>query len=72
MVYQMPKPKSTADKPCRIGRIKDLPVSKSLGTELIRKGLVKSWMPISPGKTRGPRFVDLDSFEAWAKGEAQS
>jgi hypothetical protein len=68
----MSKPESTTtDRLCRIVRIRDLPVSKSKSTELIRKGLIKSYMPLGPGKTRGPRFVDLDSFEKWVRGETK-
>jgi hypothetical protein len=58
----------TIVKPCRIGRISDLPISKSMAERLIRDGFIKSWAPTFPGKKRGPRLVDLDSFEAWVKG----
>jgi hypothetical protein len=58
----------TESKPLRVGRVHDLPISRSLAGRLIRTGVIKSYAPTMPGKKRGVRFVDLDSFEAWAKG----
>ena len=58
----------TDSKPCRLGRISDLPISKSLAWRLIRAGLVISYAPTLPGKTRGARLIDMDSFESWVKG----
>jgi hypothetical protein len=55
----------TISKPLRVGRIRGLPVSKSLAERLIREGIVKSYTPVAPGSKRGPRLIDLDSFEAW-------
>jgi hypothetical protein len=59
----------TESKPLRVGRVHDLPISRSLAGRLIRTGVIKSYAPTMPGKKRGVRFVDLDSFEAWAKGK---
>jgi hypothetical protein len=64
--------KPDAHKPCRLGRISDLPISRSLAWRLIRAGLVTSYAPTLPGKTRGARLIDLDSFEAWVKGGSPS
>jgi excisionase family DNA binding protein len=58
--------KTTADKPCRIGRISDLPVSKSTAERLIKDKLIDSYMQ---GRLR---LIDLDSFERWAKGAKEA
>jgi hypothetical protein len=58
----------TESKPLRVGRVHDLPISRSLAGRLIRTGVIKSYAPTMPGKKRGVRFVDLDSFEEWIKG----
>jgi hypothetical protein len=53
----------------RWGRIRDLPVSKSLAERLIREGLIASYSPLIPGNKRAPRLIDLDSFDRWVRGE---
>ena len=53
----------------RWGRIRDLPVSKSLAERLIRERLIDSFAPVGPGNKRAPRLIDLDSFDRWVRGE---
>ena len=56
----------------RWGRIRDLPVSKSLVERLIREGLIESYAPVTPGNKLAPRLIDLDSFDAWVRGKSPS
>jgi hypothetical protein len=58
----------TEPHPLRVVRVHDLPISRSLAGRLIRAGIIKSYAATMPGKKRGTRLIDLDSFEAWVKG----
>jgi hypothetical protein len=53
----------------RWGRIRDLPVSKSLAERLIRERLIESYAPLGPGNKRAPRLINLDSFDRWVRGD---
>jgi hypothetical protein len=66
------KSESKKAEQTRWGRIRDLPVSKSLVERLIREGLIESYAPLTTGSKRAPRLINMDSFDRWVRGECAS